>query len=65
MREKFEDRDTACRCRPDRDTTCPCRRKNCPRHGKCRECRAYHEKNRKYRPFCERGGEQDKSPKKE
>ena len=32
-------------------TDCPCSKKNCPRHGQCRECAAYHGDQGKL-PFC-------------
>ncbi|PKM74324.1 MAG: hypothetical protein CVU91_00190 [Firmicutes bacterium HGW-Firmicutes-16] len=33
---------------------CPCPKKNCPRHGKCDECRSYHAEHKKHPPYCER-----------
>ena len=34
---------------------CPCRKKNCPRHGDCCSCRAYHASSKRKRPTaCER-----------
>lgn len=35
---------------------CKCRKKNCPRHGKCEECIAYHKTNSKREPYCLRKG---------
>jgi hypothetical protein len=32
-------------------TGCPCSSKNCPRHGRCQECAAYHACNGKL-PYC-------------
>jgi hypothetical protein len=32
-------------------TGCPCSSRNCPRHGQCRECAAYHGDNGKL-PYC-------------
>jgi uncharacterized protein with FMN-binding domain len=34
---------------------CNCKKKNCPRHGKCEECIAYH-KTAKREPYCLRKG---------
>lgn len=35
---------------------CPCKKKKCERHGKCDECRKYHEESKGRRPvFCEKG----------
>lgn len=39
---------------PIQEENCPCRRKNCPRHGRCGECRAFHEKNSRYPVWCQR-----------
>lgn len=34
---------------------CPCKKKNCPRHGDCEACRAYHAASRRQRPCaCQR-----------
>ena len=34
---------------------CPCTKRNCPRHGFCAECRAYHLRTKRARaPYCER-----------
>lgn len=34
--------------------TCPCKRKNCVRHGNCKDCKAYHRTHKKYPIACER-----------
>nr|WP_319489146.1 hypothetical protein [uncultured Caproiciproducens sp.] len=34
--------------------TCNCPRIKCERHGKCAECMAHHEKNKKHPPYCKR-----------
>ena len=34
--------------------TCTCKKKSCKRYGKCAECMAYHEANRRYAPYCKR-----------
>ncbi|MDP4091726.1 MAG: hypothetical protein Q8920_00015 [Bacillota bacterium] len=32
---------------------CDCPKKNCPRHGKCTECEAYHLQGKRL-PYCKR-----------
>lgn len=31
---------------------CSCKKKECKRFGKCEECIAYHNANKKYAPYC-------------
>jgi hypothetical protein len=33
---------------------CNCKKKNCERHGKCKECIEYHTNNSRYLPYCKR-----------
>ena len=39
---------------------CPCKRLKCERYGKCAECMQYHEKYKKYPPYCKRKGKGEK-----
>lgn len=40
--------------RKEQQTECCCKRTNCPRHGRCEECIAYHKEHKRYVPYCQR-----------
>ena len=33
---------------------CKCPRTECPRHGRCEECRTHHAEHKKHPPYCDR-----------
>lgn len=41
---------------------CPCKKKSCPRYGDCEACRAHHEKNGRYAPYCEKKAKKQERP---
>lgn len=43
---------------------CSCKKKDCIRHGKCAECIAHHEANRRFPPYCQRKGRKKELEKK-
>lgn len=38
----------------EQNESCPCKRKNCEWYGRCEECRAHHEVDRRYPPYCDK-----------